>query len=221
VDIEPGDYISIAVADSGTGMAPGVIARAFDPFFTTKAIGQGTGLGLSMIYGFVRQSGGDVKIDSSIDRGTSIRLFLPRHKGRIQVQDTKPDLSDEHISNEGEVVVVIDDEPVVRGLIVDVLEELGYRALEAADGPSGLALINATQHIDLLVTDIGLPGLNGRQVADAARSHRPGLKVLFMTGYADAAVAAKGFMETGMSMITKPFAMEDLASRIRRIIEND
>jgi len=220
-DILPGQYVCVAVTDTGTGMDADVVERAFDPFFTTKAIGQGTGLGLSMIYGFARQSGGYAKIYSEVGSGTTIKLYLPRHDGEVQKEPAPTGLTQEHIANDGEVVVVIDDEPVVRGLIVEVLAELGYRALEAEDGPSGLALLESAPRVDLLVTDIGLPGLNGRQVADAARERKPDLKVLFMTGYAENAAVANGFLEQGMSMITKPFAMESLATRIRTIIEND
>ncbi len=220
-DILPGQYVCIAVTDTGTGMSPDVIDRAFDPFFTTKPIGEGTGLGLSMIYGFARQSGGYAKIYSEVGSGTTIKLYLPRHDGEVQKESAATGLTAEHSANDGEVVVVIDDEPVVRGLIVEVLGELGYRALEAEDGPSGLTLLEATPRVDLLVTDIGLPGLNGRQVADAARTRRPDLKVLFMTGYAENAAVAGGFLDRGMSLITKPFAMESLATRIRTIIEND
>lgn len=219
-DVSPGAYVCISVTDSGTGMTPDVVERAFDPFFTTKAIGQGTGLGLSMIYGFARQSGGYAKIYSEIDRGTTIKLYLPRHDGQVEEEPEMGGLSEAHSTQDGEVVVVIDDEPVVRGLIVEVLGELGYQALEAEDGPSGLALLEATPRVDLLVTDIGLPGLNGRQVADAARARTPDLKILFMTGYAENAAVANGFLERGMSIITKPFAMETLATRIRTIIED-
>ena len=220
-DIIPGQYVCLAVTDTGTGMASDVVERAFDPFFTTKAIGQGTGLGLSMIYGFARQSGGHAKIYSEVGSGTTIKLYLPRFEGEIQKEAEATGLTEEHAANDGEVVVVIDDEPVVRGLIVEVLAELGYQALEAEDGPSGLTLLESAARVDLLVTDIGLPGLNGRQVADAARARMPDLKVLFMTGYAENAAVASGFLEPGMSMITKPFAMESLATRIRTIIEND
>ena len=218
-DVTPGQYVCVCVTDSGSGMSPEVIERAFDPFFTTKAIGQGTGLGLSMIYGFARQSEGHCKIYSEVGRGTTIKLYLPRYRGDSVELEAIPSLSDAPGTEHGEVVVVIEDEPIVRGLIVEVLHELGYRALEAHDGPSGLALIEATARVDLVITDIGLPGLNGRQVVDAARVKRPNLKVLFMTGYAENAALANGFLEPGMSMLTKPFAMEALATRIRSIIE--
>jgi PAS domain S-box-containing protein len=218
-DVAPGQYVCVCVTDTGTGMTPEVVERAFDPFFTTKPIGQGTGLGLSMIYGFARQSEGYCKIYSEVGQGTTIKLYLPRHRGEAAEEESAPELSEAHAAEAGETVVVIEDEPVVRGLIVEVLHELGYRALEASDGAAGLALVQATPRVDLLITDIGLPGLNGRQVADAARAKRPELKVLFMTGYAENAAFANGFLEPGMSMITKPFAMEMLATRVRDIIE--
>jgi PAS domain S-box-containing protein len=218
-EIRPGQYICICVTDTGTGMTPDVIAKAFEPFFTTKPIGQGTGLGLSMIYGFARQSEGYAKIYSEVGEGTTVKLYLPRFYGEGEDAEELPQLGEEHVSHAGETVLVIEDEAVVRGLVVEVLSELGYRALEAHDGPSGLAILQSKQRIDLLVTDIGLPGLNGRQVADAGRQLRPELKILFMTGYAENATLASGFLEPGMQMITKPFPMEKLASRIKEIIE--
>jgi PAS domain S-box-containing protein len=218
-DVEPGDYVCISVRDTGIGMAPDVIARAFDPFFTTKPTGQGTGLGLSMIYGFARQSEGQVKIDSQPGKGTTVRLYLPRHRGEVEAA-TRPEQgeSDEQ-AGRGQTVLVVEDEALVRALIVDVLDELGYRALEANDGPSGLRILQSAEPIDLLITDIGLPGLNGRQVADAGRVLRPDLKVLFMTGYAESAAIANGILSPGMQMITKPFAMDVLIQRIRGLIE--
>jgi signal transduction histidine kinase/CheY-like chemotaxis protein len=218
-DVTPGQYVCLCVTDTGTGMPPEVAERAFDPFFTTKPTGQGTGLGLSMIYGFARQSEGYVKIYSEVGQGTTIKLYLPRHHGETGRDDSIPELGDHHAAEEGETVLVVEDETVVRNLIVEVLGDLGYQALEAIDGPSGLEILRSPRRIDLLVTDIGLPGLNGRQVADAARLERPGLKVLFMTGYAENAALAGGFLEPGMAMITKPFAIEQLVTRIRGIVE--
>ncbi len=220
-DVTPGQYVCLCVSDTGTGMTSDVIAKAFEPFFTTKPIGQGTGLGLSMIYGFARQSEGHAKIYSELGRGTTFKLYLPRHRGAAEIEEAVPELGADHATEAGEVVLVVEDEPVVRGLIAETLSELGYRALEAADGPAGLAILQSGRRIDLLITDIGLPGLNGRQVADAGRALRPGLRVLFMTGYAENATLASGFLEPGMAMITKPFAMEALATRIRGIIEGE
>lgn len=218
-DIRPGSYVCISVSDTGTGMSKETMARAFEPFFTTKPTGQGTGLGLSMIYGFARQSEGHVTIYSEEGHGSTIKLFLPRHNGSDVEEPLASGSDASPESKDGEVVLVVEDEPIVRGLIVEVLRELGYRAVEAGDGPDGLAVLQAPGQIDLLITDIGLPGLNGRQVADAARLVRPDLKILFMTGYAENAALASGFLEPGMALITKPFAMDVLANRIREIIE--
>jgi len=219
-DGKPGHYVVIGVTDTGSGMSADTIDRAFEPFFTTKPIGQGTGLGLSMIYGFVRQSGGFVTIDSGLGIGTQVQIFLPVHRGEGQDDETlEPETHADRVTGKNETVLVIEDEEVVRALIVEVLNELGYRAIEAVDGPSGLEILESKRRIDLLITDIGLPGLNGRQVADAARQLRPNFKVLFMTGYAETAAITPGFLEPGMTMITKPFAMETLALRIRECLE--
>ncbi|MEA1083490.1 PAS domain S-box protein [Sphingomonas sp. CD22] len=218
-DVRAGDYVCVCVTDTGTGMSPETIARAFEPFFTTKPIGQGTGLGLSMIYGFARQSEGHVRIYSELGRGTAIKMYLPRHHGAADAADAVAPATDEAHRAAGEVVLVVEDETAVRDLVVEVLRDLGYRAVEAADGPAGLNLLQSGMRVDLLVTDIGLPGLNGRQVADAARQQRPELKVLFMTGYAENATIANGFLEPGMQMITKPFAIDALTARIRGMIE--
>ncbi|WP_428029558.1 PAS domain S-box protein [Ancylobacter sp.] len=218
-EVKPGQYVCICVTDTGTGMSKETIARAFEPFFTTKPIGQGTGLGLSMVYGFTRQSEGYARIYSEVGQGTTIKLYLPRFRGQEDQDETIVGLGEAPGSEAGEVVLVVEDEPVVRGLIVEVLGDLGYHAIEAGDGPKGLEILQSSRRIDLLITDVGLPGLNGRQVADGGRVSRPGLKVLFMTGYAENAALASGFLEPGMAMITKPFAMEVLANRIREIIE--
>ena len=217
-DLTPGQYVSMCVSDSGTGMPPEVIARAFDPFFTTKPIGQGTGLGLSMIYGFVQQSGGQVRIYSELGQGATVCIYLPRHVGEADTIEATPELGDAPRAERGETVLVVDDEPTVRMLVTEVLEDLGYIAIEAADGPAGLKVLQSAVRIDLLVTDVGLPGMNGRQLADAARVARPELKVLFITGYAENAVISHGHLDPGMHVLTKPFAMEALASRIRDLI---
>ena len=219
-ELPPGQYISLCVTDTGTGMSPEVIARAFDPFFTTKPIGQGTGLGLSMIYGFVRQSGGQVRIYSEVGDGTTMCLYLPRHLGDAQEIDVAAAARALPFNGHGETVLVVDDEPSVRLLIVDVLADAGYRAIEAADGPEGLKVLQSGARIDLLITDVGLPGgMNGRQVADAGRALRPDLKVMFITGYAENAVVSHGHLDPGMQIITKPFAIDDLRSKINEMIE--
>jgi PAS domain S-box-containing protein len=213
----PGDYICIAVTDTGVGMSAEVAARAFDPFFTTKPIGQGTGLGLSMIYGFARQSNGHVTIDSKIGQGTSVKLYLPRHHGDLAAWRESAAKATEHAAT-GETVLVVEDEPVVRGVILEILGEQGYRTLEAVDGPSGLRILRSDERIDLLVTDVGLPGMNGRQLADQARESRPDLRILFITGYAESVAISDGFLQPGMEMITKPFDLDNLSRRIRSMV---
>ena len=217
--LPPGRYISLCVSDTGTGMSSDVVARAFEPFFTTKPLGTGTGLGLSMIYGFVRQSGGQVRIYSEVGQGTNVCLYLPRYEGEIDDADVGSRDAPALRAEAGETVLVVDDEPSVRMLVTETLEDLGYAAIEAADGPSGLRLLRSDARIDLLVTDVGLPGgMNGRQMADAAREKRPGLKVLFITGYAENAVVGNGHLEPGMHVMTKPFAMDVLAARIKELL---
>ncbi|MEA2915181.1 MAG: hypothetical protein QOJ15_7262, partial [Bradyrhizobium sp.] len=215
--LSPGDYVCIEVTDSGVGMSAEVAARAFDPFFTTKPIGQGTGLGLSMIYGFARQSNGHVTIASRLGHGTSVKLYLPRHQGDSAVEHAAAVKAAEHAAT-GETVLVVEDEPVVRGVILEILHDQGYRTLEAADGPSGLRILRKDKRIDLLITDVGLPGMNGRQLADQARETRPDLKILFITGYAESVAIADGFLQPGMEMITKPFDLDNLSRRIRAMI---
>jgi signal transduction histidine kinase/CheY-like chemotaxis protein len=218
-DLPPGDYVTLSVTDTGTGMTPGVIARAFDPFFTTKPLGQGTGLGLSMIYGFARQSGGNVRIDSAVGSGTQVSIHLPRHFGADEGTPADPGRQAASRASQGETVLVLDDEPTVRMLLADVLGDLGYNAIEACDGAEGLEVLRSGARVDLLVTDVGLPGgLNGRQVADIGRAVRPQLKVLFITGYAENAVLSTGDLSAGMHVLTKPFAIDVLAERIRQII---
>ncbi|MBV1690782.1 response regulator [Novosphingobium sp. G106] len=217
--LEPGQYVTICTSDTGTGIEKENIERVFDPFFTTKPIGQGTGLGLSMVYGFARQSHGHVRIYSEIGQGTMVCIYLPRHDG--PADEVQPaDKGTASAPRTGETVIVIDDEPMVRMLMVDALEDLGYACLEASDGPSGLKLLEITPEIDLLVTDVGLPGgLNGRQVAEAARMLRPGLRILFVTGYAENAVLNHGHIERGMEVLTKPFAVEELGRRVTALMQ--
>jgi PAS domain S-box-containing protein len=214
--LAPGDYICIGVTDTGTGMSAEVAGRAFDPFFTTKPIGQGTGLGLSMIYGFARQSNGHATIDSKLGQGTSVKLYLPRHRGDLAVPHL-PAARAQHLAT-GETVLVVEDEPVVRAVILEMLADHGYRTLEAVDGPSGLRILLDHERIDLLVTDVGLPGMNGRQLADQARETRPDLKILFITGYAESVIISDGFLQPGMEMITKPFDLDHLSRRIRSMV---
>lgn len=216
-ELEPGDYVVIGVSDTGTGMSPEVLAKVFDPFFTTKPLGQGTGLGLSMVYGFVRQSGGHVGLYSTPGVGTTVKLYLPRLRGEAdeKVAEAAPVVAPR---GSGERVLLVEDDPQVRLLVRTVLEELGYQAIEAVDGPSALPILESSAPLNLLVTDVGLPGMNGRQLADLARSQRPGLPVLFMTGYAASAAERAAFLEPGMRMISKPFPIETLAVTLRDIL---
>ena len=215
--LQPGQYVTVCVSDTGTGIEKDILDRVFDPFFTTKPMGEGTGLGLSMVYGFARQSNGHVRIYSEVGQGTMVCLYLPRHTGEEDAE-AGPEATaiGEH---GGQTVLVIDDEPTVRMLVVDALADLGYSCLEASDGPSGLKILESNEGIDLLITDVGLPnGLNGRQVAEAARQMRPELKVLFITGYAENAVLNHGHIDRGMEVLTKPFAIDALITRVERIL---
>jgi CheY-like chemotaxis protein len=218
LELGAGAYVCLSVKDSGNGMTADVVARAFDPFFTTKPIGEGTGLGLSMVYGFVRQSGGQARIQSEPERGTTVSLYLPRYSGVAEVFEA-PGQKAAPQRGDGETVLVVDDEPSVRMLVKEVLGELGYTAVEAEDGALGLKILQSGRRIDLLVTDVGLPGgMNGRQLADAALVARPGLKILFITGYAESAVVGGDHFRPGMHLVTKPFTLETLGRRIREII---
>ncbi|MBD8573093.1 response regulator [Pseudomonas syringae] len=214
----PGDYVLLSVSDTGCGMPESVVSRAFDPFFTTKPIGQGTGLGLSMIYGFSKQSRGHVLIDSEVGRGTTVKLYLPRHLG-TQEEEQMTFQSNATFAKAGETVLIVEDDPAVRTLVSEVLSELGYAFIEAADGQSAVPLLQSATRIDLLISDVGLPGMNGRQLAEIARQLRPGLKVLFITGYAEHAAVRADFLGSDMQMITKPFAFDHLTSKVREMIE--
>ncbi|UCJ19106.1 PAS domain S-box protein [Pseudomonas sp. MM211] len=218
-DIPEGQYLSLSVTDTGTGMSPEVIAKAFDPFFTTKPIGQGTGLGLSMIYGFAKQSGGQVRIHSTLGQGTTISIYLPRYHGDASEDSSEAITTSASLPETGETILVVDDEPTVRMLLTDVLSDLGYTVVEAADSVAGLKVLRSNVQIDLLITDVGLPGgMNGRQMADAGREIRPNLKTLFITGYAENAAIGNGHLGPGMQVLTKPFAVDTLVSRVRDLM---
>lgn len=220
-DLVPGQYVSLCVTDTGTGMTPEVIERAFDPFFTTKPIGQGTGLGLSMVYGFVRQSGGQVRIYSEIGQGTTMCLYLPRHYGKEADKRAAVAPRSAVRPQASRTILIVDDEPSIRMLLTDALEEIGFDVIEAHDGPTGLNILQSDATIDMLVTDVGLPGgMNGRQLADAARMTRPALQVLFITGYAENAIIGNGQLAPGMQVLTKPFVVEALASRVLDMIKD-
>ncbi|TFW17272.1 response regulator [Duganella callida] len=221
--VAAGEYVSLAVSDTGVGMPAEVMARAFDPFFTTKPAGQGTGLGLSMVYGFAGQSGGAARIDSAPGRGTTVSLYLPRHAA---VDDSPEQAAAPAVEVPAAVsrkkILVVDDEALVRMMTAEVLEELGYEVIDAADGAAALRQVAAHADIDLLLTDVGLPaGMNGRQLADAVRALRPELPVLFVTGYAENAVLNHGHLARGMQVLTKPFDANVLARRVREMAGGD
>jgi PAS domain S-box-containing protein len=218
-ELSPGQYVSLRVSDTGTGMPPEVIERAFDPFFTTKPVGQGTGLGLSMIYGFVRQSGGQVRICSVMGEGTAMSLYLPRHLGDADGVEQFQQPEALQRAGEDETVLVVDDEPTVRTLITEVLRDLGYTAIEAENGQAGLLILRSSVRINLLITDIGLPGgFHGRQLAEIGRLLRPDLKVLFISGHPGNPILGQDHPEPDGTMLAKPFTMEALTSRIRDLI---
>ncbi|MGY2438272.1 ATP-binding protein [Pseudomonas sp. SDO52101_S400] len=218
-NLSPGDYVVLSVTDNGCGMPQSVISRAFDPFFTTKPIGQGTGLGLSMIYGFSKQSGGHVSIDSEIDQGTTVKLYLPRFQGE-SLPHAPIDTEQTPDAVEGETVLIVEDDPAVRVLVSAVLSELGYGFVEACDADAAVPILDSAQRIDLLISDVGLPGMNGRQLAEIGRQYRPDLKVLFITGYAEHAAVRGGFLDPGMQMITKPFTFDLLTAKVREMIKS-
>ncbi|WP_273806612.1 MULTISPECIES: PAS domain-containing protein [unclassified Pseudomonas] len=216
-----GDYVRLSVGDTGSGMSDEVRDRAFDPFFTTKPIGQGTGLGLSMVHGFVLQSGGEIRIDSVPGAGTWVHLYLPRHcVAPVASAPVYPEFEPSR-PGQGETILVVDDEPTIRTLLVDAMLAQGYRVLEAADAATALALATPDTPLDLLVTDVGLPGtLNGRQLGDALRRLRPRLPVLFITGYAEANVIGDGDLDAGMRVLTKPFTLDTLERRIQAMLQS-
>ncbi len=215
-DMQPGDYVLVSVADTGSGMSADVADKAFEPFFTTKPSGAGTGLGLSMVYGFVKQSGGHVEIDSVENVGTTVRLYLPR--APQETVDAIARKQNKTPEGQGEVVLVVEDDRHVRMLVMDVLEELGYTAKEAQDATGAIPYLQSNQPLDLLISDVGLPGLNGRQLADIARHHRPGLRVLFLTGYSAHASVRSEFLAQDMDLMTKPFELDALAAKIKEMV---
>ena len=212
-----GDYVELAVEDTGSGIPAAVLERVFEPFFTTKPQGKGTGLGLSMVYGFIKQSGGYIDIHSEEGQGTRVSLLFPRHQG----------VASETVGQElplhpgrGERVLVVEDEPGVRLLIVEVLKDLGYTALQAEDAPTALALLERESQLDLVVSDVGLPGLNGRELVEEIRRQRPGIAVLLVTGYAEEAMDVQRFLGQGMQLLQKPFAIEVLSERIQGLLQD-
>jgi CheY-like chemotaxis protein len=210
--------VAICVTDTGTGMTPEVMARAFEPFFTTKPVGQGTGLGLSQAYGFAQQSGGHLKISSEVGHGTTVKLYLPRHVGAAPSGTQAADPLPLATPPAQTTILVVEDEESVRQFAVDALREVGHRVLEAPDGAAALQLLGEHPEITLLLTDVVLPKLDGRELADAAVKVRPGLKVLFMTGYTQNAIVHDGKLDPGVSLIGKPFTVRQLSSKVRETL---
>jgi len=218
-DLAPGQYVSLCVSDNGCGMTKDVVAHAFEPFYTTKPMGFGTGLGLSMVYGFARQSGGQARVYSEVGKGATVCLYLPRNLAQDEAPATLPTIDLTHLSDQSATVLVVDDEPAIRLLVSEVLKEMGCTVIEVGDAAAALVILRSDTAVELLVTDVGLPGgMNGRQLVDAAREHRAHLKVLFITGYAENAMLSHEHMAPGMHVLTKPFAMAVLASRVRELI---
>ena len=217
-EIHAGQYALICVSDTGLGMSPDVMARAFDPFFTTKPIGEGTGLGLSQVFGFVKQSGGHIKLYSEIGQGTTVKIYLPRLMAADVIAE-EPELCVEQRGERNETILVVEDEDDVRVYSTETLRDLGYTVLDARDGPSALRVLEQHPEVTVLFTDVGLPGINGRQLVDEARRQRPGLKVLFTTGYARNAIVHQGRIDPGVELLVKPFTRAQLAGRIRAVID--
>jgi PAS domain S-box-containing protein len=215
-DIQPGDYIAVSVSDTGTGMSPDVLAKALDPFFTTKPVGVGTGLGLSVIYGFAKQSRGHLRIDSELGRGTTVKLYLPR--AQQNAVDLNP-TTKETPRGAGETILVVEDDATVRQIIADALKDLGYSVITASDARFAIPVLQSEQVIDLLISDVVLPHINGRKLAETARVSRPGLQVLFVSGYAENATVRGEFLDAGMDMLTKPFALDTLGAKVHAMIK--
>lgn len=217
-EVIPGQYVVVAVSDSGIGMDSDVLGRVFEPFFTTKEVGKGTGLGLSMVYGFVKQSGGHITIYSEVGSGTTVKLYFPRYFGPEQTPSAEL-VSAPPRSDGNEVILVVEDNDAVRAFSTEILRELGYQVLEAAEADTALDIIRSNQAISLLFTDVVLPGKSGRVLSDLTKAIRPGLKILFTTGYSRNAIVHQGRLDAGVNLISKPFSVEQLANRVRDILD--
>jgi CheY-like chemotaxis protein len=218
-EVTPGDYVALAVTDTGTGMTPAVLEHAFEPFFTTKEVGKGTGLGLSMIYGFAKQSQGHVKIYSEVWHGTTVRLYLPRQV--TAESKAAPAAGDRGRERGSETILVVEDDADVRAFVTGQLRDLGYRVIEAADGPQAQRMLESDQPLDLLFTDVVMPGgMSGRQLADAARARRPGLKAVFTSGYTENSIVHQGKLDKGVNFLSKPFRRQDLARKVRETLDS-
>jgi len=220
-EVAPGQYVMVSITDTGAGMTPDVIERAFEPFYTTKEVGKGTGLGLSQVFGFVKQSKGHIKIYSEPGRGTTIKLYLPRHIGASAKADMATPDEPLPNGNNGEIILLVEDEEQVRRVGVDALRDLGYTVIHASNGKHALEQLERHDRIDLLFTDIVMPGMTGRELADTARSHRPGLKVLYTTGYTRNAVVHNGIVDYDVAFLPKPFSIPALARKVRDVLDSD
>ena len=217
-EINPGQYVVLCVSDTGAGMTPEVLSRAFEPFFTTKDPGHGTGLGLSQVYGFVKQSGGHIKLYSEVGEGTTVKIYLPRLKNLSQSIDDDEGQTDPQTGT-GETILLVEDDEDVRAYLVEVLREHGYRVMGAADGKRALDVVKGDVRVDLLLTDVVMKGINGRELANMAQQMRPGLPVLYMTGYSRNAIVHQGRLEDGVEVIQKPILQSELTARIRAILD--
>ena len=220
-DVMPGQYVMVSVTDTGTGMPPEIVERAFEPFFTTKGVGKGTGLGLSQVFGFVKQSHGHVKIYSEQSQGTIIKIYLPRHYGEDACTDVSaPPIGSLPRARPDEIILVVEDEERVRHMSVDALRDLGYTVVQASDGEQALSLLTIQPRIDMLFTDIVMPGINGRILADRARGNRPDLPVLYTTGYTRNAIVHNGMLDPGVAFLAKPFTLDQLAIKVRQVLDS-
>jgi CheY-like chemotaxis protein len=214
--VEAGQYVMVSITDTGIGMSPEVLERAFDPFYTTKGSGKGTGLGLSQVYGYVKQSRGHIKIYSEIDRGTTVKIYLPRHVGS-GVARPAPATKPIPQGSVEDTILVVEDDRNVREMTAESLRELGYSVLQAADGPEALNLLE-NERVDLIFTDIVMPQMNGRQLADAVTEKWPDIRILYTTGYARNAIVHNGVLDHGVSLLAKPFSLEQLAHKVREVL---
>jgi CheY-like chemotaxis protein len=216
-DLHPGQYVQISVTDTGAGMTSEIVDRAFEPFFTTKQAGQGTGLGLSQVYGFVKQSGGHIKIYSEVGEGTTIKMYLPRFARQASPPAEKK--SEPRRGRPGECILVVEDDADVRAYVAETLRGLGYDVLEAGGAEEALALMDRQRSVSLLLTDVVMPGQNGRKLADAARARQASLKVLYMTGYSRNAIVHQGRLDPGVELLQKPLTSEQLAATVRKVLD--
>jgi signal transduction histidine kinase len=218
--LKPGQFVLIAVSDTGTGMEPGVASKAFDPFYTTKGVGKGTGLGLSQVYGFVRQSGGNVKMYSEIDVGTSVKIYLPRYLGDALPASSTDAIAGIEAGRPGEVIMVVEDDDRVRSMSVEALRELGYTVIEAGRPADAIRMFELQRQVHLLFTDVVMPEMSGRELADRLLALKPDLKVLFTTGYTRNAIVHNGVLDAGTHLLPKPFSIDDLAAKVRSLLDD-